>query len=104
MINDGIISTYRGASATVLRNGATVGFRLTAFDELNPIIKSPAITGAIVGAISTVLNNPVDVIKSRMQASTIKSYSILSDLRKEIKLRGISFLFTTGLSVSFLPD
>jgi hypothetical protein len=72
----GFFGLYRGMMATVLRNGGSVAFRHAVFGNLmersEPLIESrvarSAICGATVGAASTVLNNPIDVLKSRMQA------------------------------------
>eukprot|EP00468_Gymnochlora_sp_CCMP2014_P009296 CAMPEP_0167749204 /NCGR_PEP_ID=MMETSP0110_2-20121227/5270_1 /TAXON_ID=629695 /ORGANISM="Gymnochlora sp., Strain CCMP2014" /LENGTH=268 /DNA_ID=CAMNT_0007634317 /DNA_START=99 /DNA_END=905 /DNA_ORIENTATION=+ len=76
----GLSGLYRGLAATVLRNGASIGFRMVLFSHLSNVAAwlrgqhkkksmwEPFVLGGIVGATSTVLNNPIDVIKSKMQA------------------------------------
>ena len=82
---------FRGLSATAIRNGSAVGVRFTVypkaraavdrFDSQNRLPRS-LVAGFSVGALTTFLTQPVDVVKSRMQGShTATSVSLLSTLK-----------------------
>eukprot|EP00924_Labyrinthula_sp_SR-Ha-C_P012761 maker-scaffold_78-snap-gene-0.5-mRNA-1 protein AED:0.01 eAED:0.01 QI:130/1/1/1/1/1/4/1211/252 len=101
LYSSGLRGTYQGTSATVIRNGASVGFRFVLFDFIQPYVNNAAASGAIVGAISTVLNNPVDVIKSKMQAET-KGVSLVQVSVDLFKREGVLYLFKTGLGARLL--
>jgi len=74
----GVPGLFRGLTATVLRNGISIGIRMVLYSKITKALVDarggtkrawdPLVGGAAVGAITTVLNNPIDVVKSRMQA------------------------------------
>jgi len=81
----GISGLYRGLAATTLRNGLSIGIRFALYSQIKEMLEpSPGekrkraskggweslVAGAAVGAFTTVLNNPIDVVKSRMQADS----------------------------------
>eukprot|EP00301_Raphidiophrys_heterophryoidea_P002153 c11005_g1_i2.p1 GENE.c11005_g1_i2~~c11005_g1_i2.p1 ORF type:complete len:207 (+),score=28.91 c11005_g1_i2:290-910(+) len=74
----GISGLFVGTFPTILKQSASVGMRFWLYgimkDRLaagdNPKVWHTVVTGGIVGGVSTVLNHPFDVIKSRMQAET----------------------------------
>jgi len=73
----GALGLWRGGVATVLRNSMTVGLRFSLYEQALAALPAaykkhwatPAVLGFGVGAVSTVLNNPVDVVKTRLNAS-----------------------------------
>ena len=75
----GIIGLYKGVVATGIRQASSVGVRFMLYGEVKKLIvgKDQAtqpwqamVSGGSVGAISVIINNPVDVVKSRIQASS----------------------------------
>mmetsp|Transcript_10078 Transcript_10078/g.13202 ORF Transcript_10078/g.13202 Transcript_10078/m.13202 type:complete len:259 (-) Transcript_10078:1662-2438(-) len=105
LYNGGFTSLYRGAAPTICRNGGTVGFRFMLFEKLKPIVGNAALTGALVGAVSTCLNNPIDVIKSAMQAvdagkrhsHSNEGLGMLGTARNLVQREGLAYMFTAGL-------
>jgi solute carrier family 25 (mitochondrial citrate transporter), member 1 len=79
MKEQGLRGLYRGLGATVARNGSSVGIRFALYSKGMSVMKElyggsawwmALVGGASVGAISTIINNPLDVVKSRMQADS----------------------------------
>eukprot|EP00471_Norrisiella_sphaerica_P013477 CAMPEP_0184496410 /NCGR_PEP_ID=MMETSP0113_2-20130426/33890_1 /TAXON_ID=91329 /ORGANISM="Norrisiella sphaerica, Strain BC52" /LENGTH=279 /DNA_ID=CAMNT_0026883021 /DNA_START=10 /DNA_END=849 /DNA_ORIENTATION=- len=78
--DQGISGLYRGIAVTILRNGLSIGVRFVLYSKIVQDLRArsgsgpkgwePLVAGASVGAFTTVLNNPLDVIKSRMQADS----------------------------------
>ena len=75
--DEGIGSLFRGVIPTFWRNAGSVGYRFLVYDiAMEAIVGGTGekrwfhslLCGAFVGMTSTVLNNPLDVVKSRMQA------------------------------------
>lgn len=74
---------YKGLTATILKQGSNQAIRFLTYDEtkkvLNgymadrPIVVS-LLSGAVAGAASVIGNNPIDVIKSKMQGLESKKY------------------------------
>jgi len=76
-----IAGVYRGLWPTVFRNSLSIGLRFAMYGQINRMICAwrgskikgfwdPLFSGAFVGGITTILNNPIDVVKSRMQADS----------------------------------
>jgi hypothetical protein len=67
---------FAGAGPTVIRQAGSVGVRFALYDAvmhaLHSVVAPQAwhalVCGFVVGVVTTVLNNPVDVVKSRVQA------------------------------------
>jgi len=79
--DQGIAGVYRGLWPTVFRNSLSIGLRFAMYGQINRMICAwrgskikgfwdPLFSGAFVGGITTILNNPIDVVKSRMQADS----------------------------------
>jgi len=71
----GIKGLYAGIGACGLRQASGVGVRFAVYGRVKLAISSDppqmwqsAIAGGITGCISTVLNNPIDVVKTRIEA------------------------------------
>ena len=83
--HEGVGGLYKGLTATILKQGTNQGIRFLVFNEIknvltggDPTAKMPwyktMAAGAIAGAASVIGNNPLDVVKSRMQGLDAKRY------------------------------
>jgi hypothetical protein len=61
------VARYVGLLPTMVRNSSTVAFRMLLYDVLVQRVPNPFASGFLVGAISTVLNNPIDVWQQQQQ-------------------------------------
>jgi Mitochondrial carrier protein len=108
----GISGLWRGGSATVTRNSLTVGVRFWLVEQMMPFIRSmrgerstaenAGIAGFIAGSITTVLNQPIDVIKTRMNADQVGAdkpkFSSNIDCARSIWNEGGIKAYSSGLS------
>lgn len=92
---EGISGVYRGLSATCVKQASNQGIRFFSFNiykdallasskqkDLGPM--EALLGGMIAGSISTLANNPVDVVKTRLQGVEAKQYSSTFDCAKKI--------------------
>ena len=81
----GIGGIYKGLTATILKQGTNQGIRFLVFNEIKKVLVGDDVNakmpwyktmaaGAIAGAASVLGNNPLDVVKSRMQGLDSKKY------------------------------
>lgn len=78
---------YKGVGATILKQSTNQGVRFVVFDEtknkLAYFIKTKVIvdllSGAFAGFCSTMFNNPIDVIKTKMQGVDAHKYNGIKD-------------------------
>lgn len=83
---------YKGVAATVMKQSTNQGVRFVVFDEakkgLSTKIKTKVIVdllgGAFAGFCSTMFNNPVDVVKTKMQGIDSHKYAGVGDCFKQI--------------------
>jgi solute carrier family 25 citrate transporter 1 len=94
---EGLGGVYKGLTATILKQGSNQGLRFMFFGQYKKFIKiegsglSPMqslIGGMGAGCFSTIINNPFDTIKTRMQGLGATQYKSTLDcattmLRKE---------------------
>jgi len=91
----GLSGTYKGLSATVIKQGSNQMIRFLVFGEIENYIQKRKgttqlkpletfISGVIAGAASVFGNTPVDVIKTRMQGLDASKYNGFLDCAKKI--------------------
>jgi solute carrier family 25 citrate transporter 1 len=99
--SEGVTPFYRGLVPTIMRQSVNQGANFTIFHTLKQNTDiSPFILGAISGSMGPILNNPIDVVKTRMQASN-SSISI-SKIIKEIFAQNGLIGFYKGLGPRLL--
>jgi len=89
----GAFGLWRGGAATVLRNSMTVGMRFSMYEQALAALPAsykkhwatPAVLGFGVGAVSTVLNNPVDVVKTRLNATMPGAHGYAQSVRSMVR-------------------
>jgi len=71
----GIVGLYAGIGACGLRQASGVGVRFAVYGRVKALLSSDppqmwqsALAGGITGCVSTALNHPIDVVKTRIEA------------------------------------
>jgi len=86
---EGISPFYRGLVPTILRQSLNQASNFYFFNLLNQEYDlNPFISGCISGSIGPIFNNPLDVIKTKIQTS-IKKIKVLDIIHSIIKNDGI---------------
>jgi solute carrier family 25 citrate transporter 1 len=106
--NEGVLGIYNGLIPTILKQSTNQGLRFMSYGIYKNAIMNingnqkittyqSFIGGMIGGSISTVCNNPIDVVKTRMQGLNSHQYnSTLNCIRIIIKKEGV-YAFYKGL-------
>mmetsp|Transcript_101628 Transcript_101628/g.180209 ORF Transcript_101628/g.180209 Transcript_101628/m.180209 type:complete len:291 (+) Transcript_101628:12-884(+) len=99
----GFTGLYAGIVATGIRQGSAVGVRFALYGHIKktivsdpPQIWQPALAGGMTGCVSTLLNNPIDVVKSRIQAQQGKDKEYTGTwhcFRSIVRSEGVSALY-----------
>ena len=106
----GFFSLYKGTLSTIIKQSSSVGSRFWLYailkdnfkdNEGNITSTQTLMIGGIAGGLSTVINHPIDVIKSNIQASGNKKISILECTKNIINQNGYS-AFLNGLNARFI--
>jgi len=105
----GVRGIWTGGVPTAIRQGSSVGVRFMLYGQVKGLLCKPLgqdpnnasdivnlLSGGTVGALSVIINNPVDVIKSSVQSSDTKA-GIVETGKKIFQTSGVSG-FTRGLS------
>jgi solute carrier family 25 citrate transporter 1 len=101
LTSEGVGPFYRGVIPTIIRQSVNQGTNFFTFYHLKNETDLPSfIIGAISGSIGPILNNPIDVIKTRMQASTSKPFVPI--IMREIYAQNGWKGFYTGLGSRLL--
>jgi len=100
----GIRGLYAGIGATGIRQASGVAVRFTLYGRIKGAISSDppklyesALAGGLTGCIGTVLNHPIDVVKSRIEAQDgkVKEYTnVFQAFRKMISTEGWRVMYT----------
>ena len=104
----GVSNLFVGVVPTAIRQGSSLGIRFLLFSTLkqsfetldknhpNAVWHTPIAAGSC-GVISVMANNPIDVIKTRIQSqyghNNNKSSSLFSTLKDILKKEGVSALY-----------
>lgn len=111
-MDQGVAGLYRGAVATAMRQSSSVAIRFTMYGPIKerltntfspdsrgaPPVWITMLAGGCGGAVSVCVNNPIDVVKSRLQGSSGAQYSnTLQCFMHVLKNEGVS-AFYKGLS------
>jgi len=90
----GWAGTYKGLTATVLKQGSNQMIRFLVFGELERIMKGNTkrnlsafetfIAGVVAGAASVFGNTPIDVVKTRMQSLNASMYKSTLDCAYQV--------------------
>jgi len=103
---EGVRTLWVGGIPTVFRQSASVGFRFFLYELVVDRFcgGNAAAGGFFVGVVSTVLNNPIDVLKSEMQAATRgDAFKSSFDCIKQVsRTKGWKHFFTAGLTARIL--
>lgn len=99
----GVTGLYAGIGACGLRQASGVGVRFAVYGRVKaalttdpPQVWQSALAGGITGCTSTVLNHPLDVAKTRIEAQdgAVKEYtSTLQCLRSVVRNEGVKALY-----------
>eukprot|EP00941_MAST-03F_sp_MAST-3F-sp1_P002511 g2511.t1 len=105
---EGISGLYVGAAPTALRQATSVATRFTLVDKVKTLVANASgtdprnqpfyvtfLAGGIGGAVSVMLNNPIDVVKSKIQGGY--KGGVIPCIRDLLKERGFR-AFGAGLS------
>ena len=87
---------FRGLIPTLIKENMSLISLFYLYDNLNPFINSSWITGGIVGCISALTNNPIDVILTRQQ-TYLKAESMNYTIRDLIKVGGMKIFMRGSL-------
>lgn len=96
---EGISGIYKGLTATILKQGSNQAMRFLVYGEIKKVMqggddnKKLAVwqtmtAGGIAGAVSVAGNNPLDVIKSRMQGLEASKYKNSLDCAIQVYKQG----------------
>mmetsp|Transcript_16824 Transcript_16824/g.23414 ORF Transcript_16824/g.23414 Transcript_16824/m.23414 type:complete len:314 (-) Transcript_16824:41-982(-) len=103
--NEGIAGFYQGVGPTIVKQATNQGTRFLVFTELQKWFKEntgdfgmvkSALSGAIAGGVSVMVNNPIDVIKTKMQGLEAKLYKNSFDCARKILVNQGPMFFYRG--------
>jgi len=110
---EGLGGIYKGLTATILKQGTNQGIRFLVFNQVKLWLQggdhkkelpwySSLFCGGIAGAASVIGNNPLDVVKSRMQGLEAKKYKNSLDCAIKVYQEGGVFAFYKGVAPRFI--
>lgn len=88
----GFRGIYSGVLATTIKQSSNQGVRFVVFEDTKkqvqkviPVqIVADAVSGAIAGAVSVIANNPVDVVKTKLQGLEADKYKGVVDCFSQV--------------------
>ena len=101
----GILNFWKGLVPTTLKQSISLMVRFTIYSQVSDILKKQSnntnlvsfLSGGFSGVISVLINNPIDIVKTRIQSST-KSNTIFQNFKTIYNVHGIPGYFS-GLSI-----
>eukprot|EP01084_Bolivina_argentea_P155770 271447_1 len=85
LTKEGPAGLYQGLAATIAKQGSNQGLRFMWFNEFQRVVGNDGrksltmmenfVGGMTAGCFSTIINNPLDVVKTRMQGLEAKKYN-----------------------------
>lgn len=111
--SEGIGGIYKGLLPTILKQSTNQGIRFLVYNEVKKMLQggddkkqvpiySSMLAGAVAGAASVIGNNPLDVIKSRMQGLKAKEYKNSLDCAIKVFREGGVMSFYKGVAPRFV--
>ena len=98
--NKSVFNLYRGFELPLVASTLKRGTQYACFEKLNYITNSTYLSGFLAGGVSSIITNPVNVIKNKIQTgegNKNSSFKLLGNIINERKL-------FKGLSQSILRD
>ncbi len=104
---EGISGVYKGLTATLMKQMTNQGVRFLIFDEVKKLFitdgkpasfSAKVLAGGTAGAISCIVNHPIDTLKSRMQGLEAAQYKSTADCAKRIFTEEGPLAFYKGLT------
>jgi len=110
---EGIGGIYKGITATILKQGSNQGIRFLVYNQVKLYLQggdykkelpwyNSLLAGAVAGAASVIGNNPIDVVKSRMQGLEAKKYKNSADCFVKVYKEGGVLAFYKGVMPRFM--
>jgi solute carrier family 25 (mitochondrial citrate transporter), member 1 len=103
--NAGPSGLYKGVVATLLKQSSNQGVRFVVFEDTKKTLGNyipyqvvvDLLSGGFAGFCSTMFNNPVDVVKTKMQGLEASKYNGFADCFKQVYSRSGIMGFYSGI-------
>jgi len=104
---EGIAGIYRGLFPTILKQGTNQATRSVVYEELKKRLSAAdgslsvpwsLASGATAGAVSVLVNNPLDVVKTKMQGLDAAQYTSSLDCTRKILANQGPLFFYKGVT------
>jgi len=105
---EGIVGIYHGLTATIIKQGSNQAVRFLVFQKVKdkvqhftgqaPGVVATALCGGVAGAVSVFANNPVDVVKTKMQGLERPLFKNSFDCARKIFIQQGPLFFYRGVT------
>lgn len=108
---EGIGGIYKGLGPTILKQGSNQAVRFVVYNKLKEAVSGPnqefgmiksAMCGAAAGSVSVMCNNPIDVVKTKMQGLESGQYKNSWDCATSVLKKEGPFGFYRGVTPRIL--